>query len=89
MLNPDIMLFDEPTSALDPELTSEVLNVIKDLAREKMTMLVVTHEIGFAKEAAEKIIFMDYGQIIATGSPKEVLENSQNERISAFLAKVL
>ena len=89
MLNPDIMLFDEPTSALDPELTSEVLNVIKDLAKEKMTMLVVTHEMGFAREAAQKIVFMDNGQILANGAPSEILDASDNKRIQAFLAKVL
>ena len=89
MLNPDIMLFDEPTSALDPELTQEVLSVIKDLAAEHMTMIVVTHEMGFAKEAADKIIFMDNGLIAAEGTPAEVLDNSNNERVLRFLEKVL
>lgn len=89
MLKPDIMLFDEPTSALDPELTGEVLKVIKDLSKDDMTMLIVTHEIGFAKEAANKILFMDEGYVTGFGSPQEVLENSENERIKAFLQKVI
>ena len=89
MRNPDILLFDEPTSALDPELTGEVLNVIKELSEDKMTMLIVTHEIGFAHEAANKILFMDGGYVLAFGSPQEVLDNSGNPRIEAFLNKVL
>ncbi len=89
MRKPDILLFDEPTSALDPELTGEVLNVIRDLSKEKMTMLIVTHEIGFAHEAANKILFMDGGYVLAFGTPEEVLDNSQNPRIEAFLKKVL
>ncbi len=89
MLKPDIMLFDEPTSALDPELTGEVLKVIRDLSDENMTMLIVTHEIGFAREAANKIMFMDEGYAAAFGTPEEVLENSSNERINNFLKKVL
>lgn len=89
MRKPDILLFDEPTSALDPELTGEVLNVIKDLSKEKMTMLIVTHEIGFAHEAANKILFMDGGYVLALGTPEEVLDNSGNPRIEAFLKKVL
>lgn len=89
MRKPDILLFDEPTSALDPELTGEVLNVIKDLSREKMTMLIVTHEIGFAHEAANKIMFMDGGYVLAFGTPDEVLDNSNNARIDSFLKKVL
>lgn len=89
MLNPDIMLFDEPTSALDPELTTEVLNVIRKLSQEKMTMLIVTHEIGFAKEAANKILFMDGGYVIGFGSPSEILDNSDNPRIKSFIEKVL
>ncbi len=89
MRNPDILLFDEPTSALDPELTGEVLNVIRDLSREKMTMLIVTHEIGFAHEAANKIMFMDGGYVLAFGTPEEVLDKSDNPRIEAFLKKVL
>lgn len=89
MLKPDIILFDEPTSALDPELTKEVLNVIRALADEKMTMIIVTHEIGFAREAAGKILFMDGGYILAEGSPDDVLDNSGNERIENFLNVVL
>jgi polar amino acid transport system ATP-binding protein len=89
MRKPDILLFDEPTSALDPELTGEVLNVIRDLSKEKMTMLLVTHEIGFAREAASKILFMDGGYVLAYGTPKEVLDKSDNPRIKAFLEKVL
>lgn len=89
MRKPDILLFDEPTSALDPELTGEVLNVIRDLSKEKMTMLIVTHEIGFAHEAANKIMFMDGGYVLAFGTPEEVLDNSGNPRIEAFLKKVL
>jgi polar amino acid transport system ATP-binding protein len=89
MRKPDILLFDEPTSALDPELTGEVLNVIKELSEEKMTMVIVTHEIGFAHEAANKILFMDGGYVLAFGTPEEVLDNSNNPRIEAFLKKVL
>ncbi|MCD8238927.1 MAG: amino acid ABC transporter ATP-binding protein [Clostridiales bacterium] len=89
MRKPDIMLFDEPTSALDPELTKEVLDVIKELSAEKMTMVIVTHEIGFAAEAADKIVFLDEGVVAACGTPDEVLKNSGNERINAFLNKVM
>lgn len=89
MLDPDIMLFDEPTSSLDPELTAEVLETIKKLADDNMTMLIVTHEIGFAREAASRIIFMDDGIITEEGSPDEVLENPKNERTRAFLGKVI
>ncbi|MBE7038737.1 MAG: amino acid ABC transporter ATP-binding protein [Ruminococcaceae bacterium] len=88
-MDPQIMLFDEPTSALDPELTGEVLNVMKDLAKQKMTMIVVTHEIGFAKEVASKVIFMDEGHIIEEGTPKDVLENPKHERTIKFLQRVL
>ncbi len=88
MCKPDILLFDEPTSALDPELTGEVLNVIRDLSKEKMTMLIVTHEIGFAREAANKILFMDGGYVIGFGSPEEIIDNSDNERMKNFFAKV-
>ena len=88
-MKPDIMLFDEPTSALDPELTGEVLNVMKKLAEKKMTMLVVTHEIAFAKEVASHVIFMDGGYIVEQGSPKDVLENPKNERTVKFLERVL
>ena len=88
-MNPKLMLFDEPTSALDPELTGEVLNVMKKLAEKKMTMLVVTHEIAFAKEVASHVIFMDGGYIVEQGSPKDVLENPKNERTVKFLERVL
>ena len=85
MMNPDILLFDEPTSALDPELTAEVLQVMKTLAEEHMTMIVVTHEMGFAKEVANRVIFMDNGEIIESGHPTDVLTNPQFERTKAFL----
>ena len=88
-MDPEVMLFDEPTSALDPEMVGEVLDVMKDLAREGMTMVVVTHEMGFAKEVADKVIFMDDGYIVEEGSPKAVLENPQMERTKDFLSKVL
>lgn len=88
-MDPEVMLFDEPTSALDPEMVGEVLDVMKDLAREGMTMVVVTHEMGFAKEVADKVIFMDDGYIVEEGSPKEVLENPQMDRTKDFLSKVL
>lgn len=88
MLNPDIMLFDEPTSSLDPELTQEVLEVIKSLAKEKMSMIIVTHEIGFAREAADKILFMDKGVILEEGTPSEIIDNPKNERTKLFLQKV-
>ncbi len=88
MLRPDIVLFDEPTSALDPELTGEVLNVIRNLAKEGNTMLIVTHEVGFASEVANKVVFMEDGYIQAVGSPDEVIRNQTNERINAFLNKV-
>ncbi len=87
MMDPEILLFDEPTSALDPELTGEVLKVMKDLAEEHMTMIVVTHEMNFAKEVANKVVFMDGGEIIEVGAPEEVLEQPQHERTKAFLAK--
>ncbi len=88
-MNPAIMCFDEPTSALDPELTGEVLMVMKDLAMEDMTMVVVTHEIGFAREVADRVIFMDEGVIMEEGSAEDVLLNPQQERTGAFLSKVL
>ena len=87
MLNPEILLFDEPTSALDPELTGEVLKVMKDLAEEHMTMIVVTHEMGFAKEVADRVVFMDGGEIIESETPDEFFTNPQNERTKAFLHK--
>ncbi len=88
-MNPDVMLFDEPTSALDPEMVGEVLEVMRELAKENMTMVVVTHEMGFAKEVASRVIFMDQGQIIEENSPKEFFEHPQSERLKNFLAKVL
>ena len=88
-MNPDMMLFDEPTSALDPELVGEVLAVMKDLAQSGMTMMVVTHEMGFAREVADRVIFMDDGQIVEEGDPVQVLANPQHERTRAFLSKVL
>ncbi len=88
-MKPDIMLFDEPTSALDPELTGEVLKVIKQLASEDMTMLVVTHEMGFARDVADRVIFMDKGVIVEQGSPEDIFKNSKNPRTRAFLNKVL
>jgi polar amino acid transport system ATP-binding protein len=88
-MNPKLMLFDEPTSALDPELVGEVLGVMKKLADEGMTMLVVTHEMGFAREVADLLVFMDGGVIVEAGPPREVLKNPQYERTKAFLSKVL
>ena len=88
-MNPDIMLFDEPTSALDPEMVGEVLNVMKELAAQGMTMIVVTHEIGFAREVADRVIFMDGGYIVEQGPPNEIFNNPQNERTQAFLNQVL
>lgn len=88
-MNPEIMLFDEPTSALDPEMVGEVLDVIKDLAQSGMTMVIVTHEMGFAKEVASRVLFIDNGLVVEQGTPKEVFENPQNERTKAFLSKVL
>jgi glutamine transport system ATP-binding protein len=88
-MEPKIMLFDEPTSALDPEMVGEVLEVIKQLAREGMTMVVVTHEMGFAREVGDRVIFMDSGLIIEENQPKELFENPQHERTQAFLSKIL
>lgn len=88
-MNPDILCFDEPTSALDPELTGEVLRVMRDLALEHRTMIVVTHEIGFAREVSDRVIFMDDGLIVEQGPPEEVLLNPQQERTQSFLSKVL
>ena len=88
-MNPDIMLFDEPTSALDPEMVGEVLNVMKQLAASGMTMLIVTHEIGFAREVADRIIFMDGGYIVEEGTPAEILNNPKEPRTIDFLNKVL
>lgn len=89
MTSPEILLFDEPTSALDPELTGEVLQVMKELAKEHMTMIVVTHEMEFAKEVANRIIFMDNGEIIESGHPVELLTNPQHDRTKAFLNRIL
>ena len=88
-MNPERMLFDEPTSALDPEMVGEVLDVIKKLAEDGMTMVIVTHEMGFAKEVASRVLFMDQGIIMEQGTPKELFENPQNERTKLFLSKVL
>jgi polar amino acid transport system ATP-binding protein len=88
-MDPDMMMFDEPTSALDPELVGDVLGVMKDLASEGMTMMVVTHEMGFAREVGDKLVFMDGGVIVEEGNPREVLGNPQHERTQAFLSKVL
>ncbi|WFD11636.1 amino acid ABC transporter ATP-binding protein [Tepidibacter hydrothermalis] len=88
-MSPDVMLFDEPTSALDPEMVGEVLDVMKNLAANGMTMVVVTHEMGFAKEVGDRVIFMDGGKIVEQGSPEEIFENPQNERTKDFLSKVL
>lgn len=88
-MNPAIMCFDEPTSALDPELTGEVLQVMKDLAMEHMTMVVVTHEIGFAREVAQRVIFMDEGAIVEEGNAEDVLLHPQQSRTKEFLSKVL
>ena len=88
-MNPDIMLFDEPTSALDPEMVGEVLAVIKQLAQEGMTMVIVTHEMGFAREVADRVIFMDGGYIVEQNTPQEIFGNPQNERTKDFLNKVL
>jgi polar amino acid transport system ATP-binding protein len=88
-MEPEVMLFDEPTSALDPELVGEVLDVIKDLARSGITMVVVTHEIGFAREVGNHLIFMDQGQIMEEGHPRSMLADPQNPRTAAFLSKVL
>ncbi len=88
-MNPDIMLFDEPTSALDPEMVGEVLAVIKQLAQEGMTMVIVTHEMGFAREVADRVIFMDGGYIVEQNTPQEIFGNPQNERTKDFLNKIL
>lgn len=88
-MEPALMLFDEPTSALDPEMVKEVLEVMKQLAREGMTMVVVTHEMGFAREVSDRVVFMDQGMIIETGSPEQIFSNPQHERLKTFLGKVL
>ena len=88
-MKPDVMLFDEPTSALDPEMVGEVLNVMKDLAAQKMTMVVVTHEMGFAREVASRVMFLADGYFLEEGSPAELFGNPKNERLQSFLSKVL
>ena len=88
-MDPDVMLFDEPTSALDPEMVGEVLDVMKTLAKKGMTMIVVTHEMGFAKEVSNRVMFMDEGIIMEENSPEELFANPQCERLQSFLAKVL
>lgn len=88
-MNPHIMLFDEPTSALDPELVGEVLEVMKDLAKEGMTMVVVTHEMGFAREVGDRVLFMDEGIIMEEGSPEQMFDHPQNDRTQEFLRKIL
>lgn len=88
-MNPDVMLFDEPTSALDPEMVGEVLGVMKDLAREGMTMIIVTHEMGFAREVADRVIFMDGGYIVEEGNPEQIFGQPRHERTISFLEKVL
>jgi len=87
-MNPKVMLFDEPTSALDPELVGEVLTVMKNLAKEGMTMIVVTHEMGFAREVSDRVIFMDQGVIVEEGTPQEIFEHPKSERLKAFLGKL-
>ena len=89
MMNPEVMLFDEPTSALDPEMVGEVLDVMKELAAEGMTMIVVTHEMGFAREVADRVVFMDGGKIEEDGSPEEIFQNPKSERLKSFFAKLL
>ncbi len=88
-MEPEVMLFDEPTSALDPEMVGEVLEVMKDLAREGMTMVVVTHEMGFAREVGSRVIFMDEGKLVEQGTPEEIFDNPKSERLKSFLAKVI
>ena len=88
-MDPDVMLFDEPTSALDPEMVGEVLNVMKELAKEGMTMIVVTHEMGFAREVGDRILFMDKGNIMEEGTPEEIFSNPKNPRTIDFLSKII
>ncbi len=88
-MEPDVMLFDEPTSALDPEMVGEVLDVMKRLAKQGMTMVVVTHEMGFAREVAHRVVFLDGGKLLEQGTPAQIFGNPQNERLQSFLAKVL
>ena len=88
-MDPDVMLFDEPTSALDPEMVGEVLDVMKQLAAQGTTMVVVTHEMGFAREVASHVVFMDSGRIVEEGSPAELFDHPKSERLQSFLAKIL
>ena len=88
-MHPDVMLFDEPTSALDPEMITEVLDVMRDLARDGMTMLVVSHEMGFAREVADRVVFMDEGQIVEEADPKSFFKNPKEERSKLFIGKIL
>lgn len=88
-MNPEVMLFDEPTSALDPELVGAILAVMKDLAKSRMTMVTVTHEMGFAKEVSDRVIFMDAGYVVEDESPEEMFTNPKNERTKAFLSRIL
>ena len=88
-MNPEILLFDEPTSALDPEMVGEVLSLMQDLAKDGMTMVVVTHEMGFAREVASRVIFMDQGIVMESGTPEQIFSNPQNERTKLFLSKIL
>ncbi len=88
-MEPDVMLFDEPTSALDPEMVGEVLDVMKRLAKQGMTMVVVTHEMGFAREVAHRVVFLDGGKLLEQGTPQQIFSDPQNERLRSFLAKVL
>ena len=88
-MEPEVLLFDEPTSALDPEMVNEVLNVMRELAKEGMTMIVVTHEMGFAREVADRVIFMSDGKIVEEGTPEDIFENPQTERTIDFLKCVL
>ena len=89
MMEPEVMLFDEPTSALDPEMVGEVLEVMKELAEDGMTMVVVTHEMGFAKEVATRVLFMDEGKLMEEGSPNDIFNYPQSDRLKDFLSKVL
>ena len=88
-MEPDVMLFDEPTSALDPEMVGEVLDVMKELAKARMTMVVVTHEMGFAREVSNRVLFLDEGRIVEQGTPQEIFDHPQSERLQSFLKKVL
>ena len=88
-MEPDVMLFDEPTSALDPEMVGEVLDVMKELAKSSMTMVVVTHEMGFAREVSNRVLFLDEGRIVEQGTPQEIFDHPQSERLQSFLKKVL